>query len=123
MTWTIQATGETVFTVYEDATATTSGATDITAYNNDRNSTDTTSLTLLQKDGDVSGGAGTQIFTQAVGIADTPTRIRGGADAREREIILKQNSTYRFLIESNSNSNIISVAFEWYEHTNKNDTN
>ena len=118
MTFSFQSTGATVFTVYEGATV--GAGTPVTAFNSNRNYTSTvTSLTLLQYDGTPSG-AGTPIYQQAWGFTDTPTKSEGGVSSRSNEIVLKQNTTYRFFIESNSAGNIISYTSEWYEHTNKN---
>lgn len=42
----------------------------------------------------------------------------GGTRTREREIILKQNSTYCLRIIANT-AGFVDYLFEWYEHTNK----
>lgn len=116
MVFEIASTGATVFSIYEDATVTADG-TPITAYNNNRNSSNTSDITLLQTDGTVTA-AGTLIFNQAWGVGGNANQRRGGATERDKEIILKQNTTYRFLIESNSDNNVVSYCAEWYEHTN-----
>jgi hypothetical protein len=43
-----------------------------------------------------------------------------GFVSRDREIVLKQNTTYLFRFTSLANSNAISFCGEWYENLNKN---
>ena len=117
MVFDIVSTGAVVFSVYEGATV--AAGTAITALNNNRNSENPTSLTLLQRDGAVSV-AGTLIEQSAFGVSGNPNQRKGGNTDRNKELILKYSTTYRFLIESNTADNIISYCGEWYEHTPKN---
>ena len=121
MIFEISGTGQTIFSIYEGATVTTDGATDVTPINNNRNSANTSALTAIQTDGAVSD-AGTLIYQQGFGVTGNAVRTKGGATDRSREIILKASTTYRFLIDSNSADNLISYVGEWYEHTPKADT-
>ena len=84
--------------------------------------TNETTLAKIQSDGAVST-AGTLIYSASFGIDGNVRLVKGGNVSRDKEIILKNSSTYRFLIESNTASNIITYIGEWYEHTPKNDTN
>jgi hypothetical protein len=116
MVFNIQSTGAVVSSIYEGATVAAGDA--VTAYNNNRNSTKTTALTLLQSDG-VPSAAGTLISSAAFGVSGNPVSTRGGNTERNKELILKFETTYRFLIESDSANNIISYCGEWYEHSNR----
>ena len=69
---------------------------------------------LLQKNGTVSV-AGTLIYSEAFGITGNQNNRTGGDTKRENEIILKQNTTYRFVIDSNTENSIVSWQGEWYE--------
>ena len=116
MLFEIQATGATVFSIYEGGTI-GGGGSAVTAYNSNRNSSGTSVLTI-QTGGTVTA-EGTLIFAQAFGVSGNPTQTAGGAERSAHEIILKQNTTYRFFIESNSADNIISYQGYWYEHANQ----
>ena len=118
MTFQIEGTQETTIEIFETATVASDGDA-ITAYNNNRNSSNTTSLTLLQEGGTVSA-IGTLIYSELIGVAGNPTQARQGISERDNEIILKQNTTYRFVLTSGGNDNNMSYCGEWYEHTNKN---
>lgn len=117
MSFEIEGTTQTEIYIYEDATIT--GGTTQNAKNNDRNSSKTSVATI--KTGATVSSAGTLIFSQSKGFDQAnPARADSeGLIGREREIILKQNSTTLFYIVSRGNSNIISYCGEWYEHTNK----
>ena len=103
--------------VYEDATVVADGAA-VTAYNNNRNNSNTTSLTLLQVGGEVTE-RGTLIYSEAFGSGSNPSSKQGGISDRERELLLKQNSTYRFEFECHVDNVVFDYCGEWYEHTNK----
>ncbi len=118
MTFEFEGTQETLMEIFETATVATDGSA-VTAYNNDRNSAKTTTLSLLQAGGTVTA-PGTLIYSQRVGVAGNPLRSKTGASKRDNEIILKQNVTYRFVFTSGGNGNNLSYCGEWYEHTNKN---
>lgn len=113
MRFDIQSTGATVFSIYEGATVGT--GTPVTAYNNNRNSSNTSGATI-QTDGAITA-AGTLIFSQAWGVTGNPTQRKGGSAEDSGEIVLRESTTYRFFIESNSADNIISYQGYWYEHT------
>ena len=97
---------------YEGATVT--GGTAVTPLNNNRNSSDT-SLAILKANPDITS-AGTVLDSAYVGAGQKGS----GFDERNRELILKQNSTYLFIMKSGAATNYINYTGEWYEHTNKN---
>lgn len=110
MLFTITASAGATITIYEAATL--SGGTAATARNNNRNSSNTSGLTITS--GPTVTATGTKLGAFVAG------GIReAGMISRDFEIILKQNTTYLFRITSLGNSNTISYAAEWYEHTNK----
>lgn len=112
MTFGVNGAGATRVEIYEGATVNVAG-TPVTAYNNDRNSTKTTSLTV--RVGDTFTATGTLIYGNQVG-----ANKEAGLVARDREMILKQNTTYIFRITNATTlANLISWCAEWYEHTNK----
>ena len=99
--------------IYEGATVDTTG-TAITAINNNRNSTNTSDMTI--RTGDTFTAVGTKIYGASSG-----DKGAAGIIEREREIVLKQNTTYIFRITNQTNlTNTITYCGEWYEHTDKN---
>lgn len=98
--------------IYE-GTNTIVGGTTITPRNNNRNSLNTSVMTVLKDPTSLVDG----VF--AAGYLAGAGRDAGFA-SRENEYILKQNESYLFRITSLANTNDISWCFEWYEHTDKN---
>lgn len=89
------------------------GGTAITPRNNNRNSTNTSGVTLLRDPTSITDG------TRAAGFLAGANRA-GGFVERSREFILKQNTTYLIRITSLASSNNISWCGEWYEAAAKN---
>ena len=118
MTFQYESTQEILLQIYEGATVTADG-TSITPYNNNRNSGNKTIMGLVQSGGTVVG-VGNLIYSQRSGVAGNINQQRGGVGKREREIILRQGTTYRFLFTSGGAANNFSYAGEWYETENKN---
>lgn len=118
MTFQFEGTQQTIIEVFEGASVDADG-TPVTAYNNDRNSAHTTSFTLLQEGGTVNT-VGTLIYSQSVGVAGNANKAQQGFSDRQKELILKQNTTYRFVVTSGGSGNLVAYCGEWYEHTNKN---
>ena len=116
MIFEFQGTQQTTMEIFEGAAVGVGSA--VTARNNNRNSDNTTALTMLQTGGAVST-AGTSIYSQSVGVAGNVNRARMGLAERDNEIILKQNTTYRFVFTSAGNDNLLSYCGEWYEHTTR----
>ena len=113
MTFEISGTSQTEIYIYEGSSIT--GGTATTPLNNDRNSL-TSSVATIAKNPTVNT-LGTLIFSQSKGIAGANKNAADdeGLTRREREIILKQNTTYIFRITSRDNGNIVSYCGEWYE--------
>lgn len=92
----------------------------LTAYNSNRNSVTTPTLTLNRSADDNADG--TLIFSTEFGI-DTgggANRVTGGGSSRgDAEWILKQNTVYLVRVTSLTADNVVSLALEWYEHTDK----
>lgn len=112
------STSQAEFQVHEGATI--AGGSSATPINNNRNSSNTSVLTVV-KDPTISV-AGDLIYSQSYGAAGTGFfgTDQGGFAKRDNEIILKQDTTYTFTITSRDDDNIISYLGEWYEHTDKN---
>lgn len=109
----------TKFYIYETTTH-TAGASK-TAYNNNRNSSNTPGVTLNVSNDD--GADGTLIFSREWGIdtGEGAAAITSGGSARsDAEIILKQNTKYLIRIESLTDNNVVDLCLAWYEHTDHN---
>lgn len=93
------------------------GTTLQTIFNNDRNSENDSVITIHKG---VSGGTtdGTKIWCHKSGSATQQSRS-GANSEQASEIILKQDTKYILRITSSTNDNLINLALEWYEHTNK----
>jgi len=111
MTFTVQGTDKVTLKFCESASGITGGSS-ITPINNDRNSSNTSGLTLLYNATAVNTGSTIDSYS-----AGASKRI--GNITRDEEIILKQNTTYYFQITSGAASNTISYKGSWYEHINR----
>jgi len=101
-------------------------------YNHDRNSATTSTVWDTSQNPDVQGQAtyfteitmgnvagGTEIAHAHLGAGGGPRSFGGGERAIE-EWILKQNTLYAFVVESDTNNdNICVIELNWYEHTNE----
>jgi len=116
MLFKISSTEQTTFQIFETSDYDADGSR-VTAYNNDRNSSNTSILTIT-KDPTVNSN-GTLLFEQSFGVTSTPTRSLSGETRADEEIILKQNTKYIFRITSAANDNIVSYDGKWYEHANE----
>ena len=112
MTFSIEGTGAISLEIHEGATVDVAG-TAVSVFNNNRNSANTTSLTV--REGDTFTGEGTLIYAQQVGA----NKVAGSVQ-RDREIVLDQNNTYIFRITNETAlANELNYCAEWYEHTDK----
>lgn len=122
MTFALDAVGQFSFAVYEDAVFDTDGAA-ATAFNNNRNSANTSGLEITTGASNVSivsSDGVTAIFGPVTyGKDGNVTQVTGGVLGRGREIVLKQNTKYIFRIDSATAANAINYYAEWYEHTDK----
>jgi len=97
--------------IYEGASSVVDG-TPATPINNNRNSTNTSVLTILKDPTSITDG------TRIAGFLVGGNRS-GGVNSRDKELILKQNTIYLFRLTSLANSNTIGFCGEWYENINK----
>ena len=120
--WEVDVEDETAWFLYEDAVIVAAG-TAIVPYNSNRNSANTSKLTMtyIDNDGVANANLDTTVSgATTLGSGVTPVGIfTGGGDERNHEIILKQNTTYSLRFIANS-AGIVDYAFSWYEHTDKN---
>ena len=104
--------------IFENCTHTAGAA--LTSYNSNRNSGTTPLLSLARSADDNADG--TLIFSTEFGI-DTGlgvNRATGGGGSRgDSEWILDQGAIYLFRVTSLTADNVVSLALEWYEHTDK----
>ena len=116
--WAIGSTGITTTTFHEDASGGMTGGSGVTPLNNNRNSANTSTITITSGVAE-STSEGTLLGNTKFGVASSPTRALGGGSSREDEIILKQNAIYLRTFISGSDGNVISFKAFWYHHTSK----
>jgi len=106
----VSASVNTTVELFEDGDRT--GTTSQTIYNSNRNSANTSGLTLHKG---TSGGStdGTRIYLFGIG----GTEKVGGSGGRETELILKQNAKYILEVTANAENDTITTRLDWYEHT------
>ncbi len=125
----VSASAAADFFILEGATGTTIGATDLTVYNRDRNSTNTSLVTSidgtlgsvsyysLTTDTAITGG--TELYHEHIG-AGRQGQAVSGASRVSSEWILKKSTVYDIELKSlDANDNSHHVECTWYEHTNK----
>lgn len=103
----------TQFDIYEDSGFGTATDTTLTIFNNNRNSTDASTLTVYE-DPTTDATIGTLIFTYRSGSASWSSRQDSGLELA-RMLILKQNSKYLIQFTSGTNSNLINFEGYWGE--------
>lgn len=95
---------------YENPTLNAAG-TQLTAYNADRNSANTATVTAFKDTTTTSDG--TLLFTTVTGSSNAKSQV-GGAARAGSEYILKQNEDY--LIKCTlANAGYVSIILDWYE--------
>ena len=119
--WNISTESETLWQVYEGATATNPLANTITPLNSNRNSANTSGTTMKSEDQanlaaanadtDVSGA--TLIMSGISGAGRD-----GGEEHRKHEVVLYQNVLYCMRATA-STAGFINFSMQWYEHTDK----
>jgi hypothetical protein len=97
-----------------EGTSGITGGTSITPRNNNRNSINTSALTIIKDPTTITSDG-----TRAAGFLAGGGRT-AGFTTRGKENVLKQNEIYLIRITSLAVSNDISWCGEWYEHTDKN---
>lgn len=121
MFFAIDGTTQTEVRMWEGATL--SGGTIGSSFNNNRNSTNVSSL-VIKQDPTVSGTSptsGTLLSASSRGlIGATPSRAESaGKTEEQKEWILASGTTYMWEIKSVGAGNIVDYACRWYEHTDK----
>ena len=101
----------------EEATGGMAGGSNVTPLNNNRNSSNASTLVFTSGVA-VATSYTTRIESDKWGAAGFKQNV-GGGGGREDEIMLRQNTTYLRTFLSGANSNIIQFRASWYEHTNK----
>ena len=102
--------------LYEGSTN-VAGGTTLTAYNNNRNSTNTPNAVIKVIQNPTVGATGTRIDDLQLGSSDVnPANPGLGGDQTNRiEWMLKEDSTYEIRAESLGANNIIILKNIWYE--------
>jgi hypothetical protein len=114
----VNAAFDTTVEYYEDTTHTT-GALQ-TSYNNNRVIGTAPTATIHLSNDDVADG--TLLFSSVFGVSTGVgiNSIIGGGEARgTNEIILKRDSKYLFRMVTGTDASVLSIRFNWYEHTIK----
>ena len=111
-------TGSAITTVEAFKTSTRVGNSSVVAAVNNMNhrSVNTTNLTDLDNGITAAGADGTRFYCKHGGAAAGAFRASNETASRQERILAKAAKTY-FKIESGTNGNLVSVHFEWYEHT------
>ena len=115
----IKSTGITTATLDEDASGGMTGGTVVTAINNNRNSSNLSSL-VFTSGVTVATAYVTRLEDDKWGTSGFKETI-GGGSSRDDELILKQNTIYLRCFTSQADNNIIQFKASWYEHTSKTD--
>lgn len=110
--WEINSSAILTTTLVEEPTGGMTGGAAVTPLNNNRNSGNTSGMTITQG---VTACTGGTIISQA----SWGSKSVGSGQSREDELILKQNAIYCRTFLSGTNSNIVNFKASWYEHTNK----
>ena len=97
----------------------------MTPINNNRNSTNTSIHDVFYGttiNGFIDDSLGTVLISDSIGVdGGLPSRPdQGGSTSREDEVILKQNTSYLWILVSKAADNIVRFKSSWYEHINKN---
>lgn len=114
----LESTGPITLQIFEGADRTSAKA-EQAVFNRNRNKgAATTKIYKNNATGASSGGAtdGTLIVWWKGGISNNKT-VNGTTVGTSNEKILKQGTNYIFRITSGMDSNLISLSFDWYEHT------
>ena len=115
ITWQIYSSGILTTEFYEGASGIT-GGNPVTPNNNNRNSSNTSGMTITS--GVACSSDGTLISPIKWG-GTAFKSTSGGSGVREDMIILKQNTTYLRKFISGSDSNVIGFKATWFEYTHE----
>ena len=120
-TWKISTEAETLWQVYEGATATNPLAVAVTPLNSNRNSANTSGTTMKYED--QANLAAANADTNVSGATLIMSGISGsgkdsGLYTRDNEIVLDQNVLYCLRATATA-AGYVNFSMQWYEHTNK----
>ena len=110
------SSGESTFTVTEAPTGGATGGTVITPTNRNRNSLNTSDATVTKG---VSAPTGGTVLGGEPELHGFDKDKIAGETRSSAEIILKQNTTYVFELESGTSDVVGNLLLDWYEHTDK----
>lgn len=110
------STGAGLWEFFENPTLNAVG-TALTAFNNNRNSSNTAGITAFQDTTTTSDG--TLLWTDKTGADGIGGTKSASTSGREMELILKQNEDYILKFTPDANDAKVVVQLSWYEHTNK----
>ena len=102
--------------LYESTALTHVGGNVLTPINRNRNSTNTSGLTICHTPG--GAGDGNLLYSSTAGAGGNPAQSAPGAITGRFEFILKQNTAYLLRI-AGASGDVVSINLEWYEHTDK----
>ena len=114
----VQASLAATIDFHEGTTMTHDAGNVLTPMNRNRNSTNTSGLTICHtpSGADTSGAD----WTQYIGAAASGGRIAVGGESGGRgEFILDQDNDYLIRVTSRADANAVSILMDYYEHTNK----
>ena len=115
--WELTATADGVFSLLEDVTSFSGGAS-VTALNHNRNSSNASGTTITR------GMTGADLITPTGGTTILNAILATGkgstlSNELGEEFILKVGSKYLFSYTNGTSANVIRLRLEWYEHTVK----
>ena len=117
MTWELSVSAMALFSIFEDdgnaSNFDISGGDAGVAMNANRNSTNTSVLTLATGVTVTKAETGALIYSEYLGGFK-----QSGTASRRHEMILKQNTEYLFRLTSIADNNEGSMNLDWYEHKN-----
>jgi len=113
MIWHAWAGGECTFWIREAPSGGTVGGDALTAYNKNRNSSNTSGIVSPVSQATLATG-GTLLHNEYMGQGNASS----GESRGTQEFILKQNTKYAVGITDASNI-VASITLDWYEHTDK----
>lgn len=120
-TWEIDTQSETNWYVYENAIVTNALSEALTPFNNNRNSAKTSGATVKYEvqASLAAANADTNVTSPAILIESgiSGSGRTAGDDARNHELILKQNTIYCLRAVATA-AGFLDFAMQWYEHTN-----
>ena len=102
--------------LYETTTLTHVVGNVLTPINRNRNSTNTSGLTICHTPG--GAGDGNLLYSSTAGAGGNPAQSAPGVIGGRFEFILKQNTAYLLRI-AGASGDVVSINLEWYEHTDK----